>query len=53
MQVVIGVLSCEDEGLLLVEMDRAQNLLDACSCESQDLVDCGMGLALMILKLQL
>ena len=43
MQVVIGVLSCEDEGLFTCGDGSCAEFLDACSCESQDLVDCGDG----------
>ena len=43
MQVVIGILSCEDEGLVTCGDGSCAESLDACSCESQDLVDCGDG----------
>ena len=41
MQVVIGILSCEDEGLVTCSDGACAESLDQCSCDSQELVDCG------------
>ena len=43
MQVVIGILSCEDEGLVTCADGACAESLDQCSCDSQELVDCGDG----------
>ena len=43
MQVVIGLLSCEDEGLVTCGDGTCAESLEQCSCDSQDLVDCGDG----------
>ena len=43
MQVVIGLLSCEDEGLVTCGDGTCAESPEQCSCDSQDLVDCGDG----------
>jgi hypothetical protein len=40
MQIVVGVLSCEDEGLVDCGDDVCAETFEDCSCESQGLYDC-------------